>query len=158
MAPPPNLAHLVEQDVFAEQTIAESAILHDWLVAHGAEYDEIKISVRLGAGLPADPSLPEEYQRMALTVTRHRADAIASLGSAVTIIEAKERITSSVLGQLRTYRRLYLEEHPEAGDPRLLAVGRRGSPETVRVLNAEGIDVLIYERPETVGGAVSSGV
>ena len=145
MSPPPNLAHLIEQDVFAEQTIAESAILHDWLVARGAEYDEIAISVRLGAGAAVDATLPENYQRMASTVSRHRADAIARRGDLITIIEAKERVTSSVLGQLRTYRRLYLEDHPETAEVRMLAVGRRGADETIRVLRAEGVDVILYE-------------
>lgn len=145
MAPPLNLAHLVAQDVFAEQTIAESQILHDWLVAQGAEYDEIAISVRLGAGARVDPSLPENYQRMAEVVTRARADAIARRGDAITIIEVKERITYSVLGQLRTYRRLYLETYPETPELSMLAIGRRGGDETLRVLSAEGVDVILYE-------------
>ncbi len=149
---------LLAQRIFPEQLKVESEIIHDWLVAHVDEYDRIEFSVRLGEGQTPDPNHLEGIQRMTELVTRSRADAIASRGGHVTIVEAKERATPSVLGQLLTYRRLFLDEHPEADEPRLLVIARRGSPGTVRVLNAEGVDVLIYEAAATNGGDAASGV
>lgn len=150
MAPPPDLSHLLEQDIYPEQTEGESAVLRDWIRAHGAEYDEIKVSVRLGAGADVDENLPENYRRMAGYVTRHRADAVARVGDSVTVVEAKIKVTSSVLGQLRTYRRLYLEDHPNVSDVNMLAVGRYGNLTTIRVLQAEGVDVALYQTAEQI--------
>jgi hypothetical protein len=61
------------------------------------------------------------------------------------LIEAKTRVTHAVLGQLLTDRQLWLEDHPDAKDPRLVAIGRTSDPDTLRVLSAHGIDVYLYE-------------
>jgi hypothetical protein len=39
---------------------------------------------------------------------------------------------------------LFLEENPDAPEPRLLVIARYGDPETIRILNDHGVDVLLY--------------
>ncbi len=145
MAPPPDLDDLLRQRVFPEQTLRESAVIHDWLVARGAAYDRIDFSVRVGLGQPIPEGTPEGIARMIRFSSRKRIDVVAWQAGVPTLIEVKERITPGVLGQLRAYLQLWQEDHPDGDPPRLLAIGRFSDDDTLRVLAAEGVDVLLYE-------------
>lgn len=144
---PPDLADLLQQRFFPEMRHTESAIIHDFLEARGVLYDRLEFSVRLGEGETPDPTHLEGIQRMTRERTRRRADLIAHRGTETDIIEAKERLTPGVLGQLRAYQLLWMEAHPEASAPHLVAIGRHVDGDTARVLATEGIEVVLYERP-----------
>ena len=156
--PPPDLDVLLVQQIFQEQTPEESAIIRDWLAARGAGYDEIVFAVRVGRGVTPDSSFLPGVQRMVKFNSRVRADVMARRGSHWTLVKPKTRLTPSVLGQLRTYELLWLEDHPDAEDVGKLAIGRFVSPDTLRVLNAEGVDVLLYETDEVRQRVGASGV
>jgi len=141
------LALLLTRTYYPERTDEESAVIRDWLNARGAAYDRFAFSVRVGIGQTPDPEHLDGVQRNAVFSTRKRIDVIAWQGDQPSIVEVKLRITPAVLGQLQTYRLLYLEENPDSKDPTLIAIGRSSDPDTVRVLQAHGIEVLLYERP-----------
>lgn len=156
--PPPNLEALLIQTFFPERTPGESALTRDWLHAHGVEYDAIEFSVRVGQGLAPNPEHPPGIQRMAVHNSRKRIDVLARRGAAYTLVEVKRRVSPEVLGKLRTYRQLFLEEHPEVDDVALVVVGEFVDDDTLRVLMAEGIDVLIYEPTPDRGAPAAGGL
>jgi hypothetical protein len=80
--------------------------------------------------------------------SRKRIDCLFWQGDEPTIIEVKERVSLAVLGQLRGYAHLLQEDRPGIPEPKLLAIGRYSDDDTLRVLTAGGIDVLLYDKTE----------
>jgi hypothetical protein len=153
--PADRLAELLLRRFYPERTDAESAIMRDFLLAHGGEYDGFAFSVRVGKGQPVDPAHLPGVQRATTYNTRKRIDMCLWQRGRLTIAEVKKQIGPGVLGQLRTYRQLFLEEHPEVEDVQLAAIGRFSDPDTLRVLSAEGVDVYLYEPVDGGGGAAA---
>lgn len=139
-----DLTTLLLQRFYPERTDRESTIIRDWLFAHGAEYDRFSFSVRVGQGQTPAPGLDPGVARSVAFSSRKRIDILAWQGPAPTIIEVKERVTPAALGQILTYRQLFLEEIPGAPEPRLVIIGRYSDDDTLRALSAHGVDVLLF--------------
>lgn len=141
---------LIELGVIPEQPKPESGVIIDFLKAHGDEYDRFSFSVRLGEGQTADPSFLPGVQRSQEWSSKKRLDVLAWQGDQPTIVEAKIRVSPDLLGKLLMYRQLFLEELPDAPEPRLVGLGRFVDDDVQRVLSAHGIDVFLYaaETPE----------
>lgn len=139
-----DLAELILRRFYPERTQRESGVIRDWLLLHGAEYDRLSFSVRVGEGQTPAPDLPAGVARSVVFSSKKRIDVLAWQGNTPTIVEVKERITPAVLGQLLTYRQLLLEEQPDVDEPRLVAIGRYSDPDTLRTLSAQGVDVFTY--------------
>lgn len=133
---------------FPERTDRESGIIRDWLTAHVTDYDRFSFSVRVGEGQPPNPDDLPGVQRSVAFSTKKRIDVLAWQGAQPTIVEVKERVTPAVLGQLLTYRQLFLEENPDALEPVLVAIGRTSDPDTIRALNAQGVSIFLYEQAD----------
>lgn len=144
-----DLATLLLRRFYPERTDRESTIIRDWLQAHGADYDRFSFSVRVGQGQTPAAGLDPGVASSVIFSSRKRIDVLAWQGSSPTIIEVKERITPAALGQILTYRQLFMEELPDAPDPRLVVIGRYSDDETIRSLNAHGVDVELYPTPTT---------
>jgi len=142
---------------FPERNLRESAIIRDFLVAHIDEYDRFSFSVRVGQGLTADPSHLPGVQRNTVFSTQKRIDMMAWQGPQPFLFEVKERLNVYVLGQLQSYAHWWMEENPDAPAPRLAAIARYGDPDVERVLEANGVDVYLYEPAPTDSGD-STGV
>ena len=140
----PDFAELLLRKFYPERTDRESGVIRDYLLQHIDEYDQISFSVRIGQGLTPDPSHLEGIQRNTARFTRKRIDVVGYAGTQATLIEAKDRVTPAVLGQLQSDRHLWLEEHHGEPDPALIAIGRSSDPDTLRVLNAAGVTVYLY--------------
>ncbi len=145
-------AQLQEQLIkmqFPERTPREAAIIRDWLLRHVDEYDSFSLSVRVGAGIAPDPTHPPGTQYSTAFSSKKRIDILAWQGSQATILEVKERLIPAALGQLLTYRHLWMEENPNAKQPLLGAIARTSDDDTNRVLQSH--DVTIYLIPATAG-------
>lgn len=149
-----DLAELLIRKYYPERTNRESAVIKDFLMARGRLYDRFEFAVRVGQGVPADPSHMTEIQQQATFNYQKRIDLIVWQGNRPTIVDAKERVTAHVLGQLRQYRLLLLEDRPGMEDPSLMVIGRYSDADTLKVLSAEGIDVLLYTSDDGSGGSV----
>lgn len=140
-----SLAELFLKIQFPERNKRESAIIRDFLQAHIHEYRAFSFSVRVGQGLTPDPSHLPGVQRNTIFGTQKRIDMMAWQGEQPFIFEVKDRLNVYVLGQLQTYAHLWQEENPDAPAPRLAAIVRYGDPDVERVLEANGVDVYLYE-------------
>jgi hypothetical protein len=146
---PADLMSLLVARHYPELTDRETPVILAFLERHAGEFTKYQFSVRVGVGAEPDPEHLPSVQAAMTRNTRKRIDLLFWQGAQPWIIEVKERITPAVLGQLRTYRHLLLEERPELPEPRLVTIGRFCDDDTKRVLNAEGVDV--YEYPPTDG-------
>ena len=151
-----DLPLLLVRKYFPERTDRESRIILDWLAAHGDDYDRITFSVHIGDGLAPNPDHLPGIQKTTTYSTQKRIDVLAWQGSQPTIIEVKERVTPAALGQILTYRVLFLEELPDAPEPRLVVIGRYSDPDTIKGLNAHGVDVLLYPADVTAGASAAA--
>lgn len=152
---------IVEQLVrmeFPERNQYESAIIADFLKLHYQEYDRYSISVRVGRGLTPDATHLPGVQANTIRGTQKRIDMMAWQGLQPFIFEVKVRVAPYALGQLLTYRHLWLEDNPDALEPRLVVIARVGDPDTERVLEQNGVDVYIFESTDDSGGDAGSGV
>lgn len=140
-----DLATLLLRRFYPERTDKSSTVVRDWLLAHGKEYDRFSFSVRVGTPIAADPTHVAGVQRSTVFSSQKRIDVLAWQGAQVTIVEVKEDVTASALGQIEMYRDLYMEEHPDAPEPHLLVIGRVSDADTIRALTSHGVRVLLYE-------------
>ena len=152
-----ELAELLLRKWFPENTELETGITKDWLLAHGEEYDRFEFNLRVGQGTPPNPDHLPGVQKSTAFSTRKRIDVVAWRGELPAIVEVRERITPEVVGKILTYRQLFLEDHADVPEPVLIAVGRYSDPDTIRVCQAHGITVLLYDSPGTAPPPASAG-
>ena len=153
-----TLLELFARMQFPERTHRESALIRDFLTRHIHEYDNYQFSVRVGQGLTPDPSHLPGVQDNTRHSTKKRIDIVAWNGEQATIFEVKFRANPAAIGQLATYRHLWMEEHPNAREPELAVIARYTDPDTQRVYDAAGITLYLYEAPDDGGGDASGGV
>ena len=147
----PDFPTLLLRKFFPERTDKESGIIRDYLVMHLDEFDAVSFSVRIGQGASTLPELLPAIQRAIVFSTKKRIDVVAWRGEQVTLIEAKQTVGHAVLGQLLRDRQLWLEDHPDALEPALVAIGRESDEESLRVLRDHGITVYLYEASVELG-------
>lgn len=143
--PPPNLDQLLELSRYPGRFEPEHAVVADWLQARGSFYDRIEFNVHLGSGIVPPATLVEPWLSNAIRSTQKRADVIAWLPEGVVIIEAKGRATSDALGQLMTYKALWLDGHPTTPVIGLEVICRRINADDQAAFTANGVTIRVYE-------------
>jgi len=124
----------------AQQLLPDELLLaRAWLTKHRADYSSAVINMLVGAGFDPGPSYPDIIRAMSRRVTKRRIDIVAYDGLQPTLIELKDRIGLSAIGQLLTYKTLYLALNPLSPVPRLLAVGHDLGPDVTTGLLEYGI-------------------
>lgn len=141
---PERKAYLLSLTRFPQMTVNESSIVHQWLLAHADEYDDVDFNPHVGNSLSLGPEYDETTQRQAALLSQKRIDILAFKGNEVTIIEVKLRISLSALGQLLGYSLLYQMEHPETGAVHLVAIAHDALIDAAEVLQAHGVHVELY--------------
>lgn len=119
-------AHMLQQDI---------PVWYSFLDSWGSQFTTLYYDCLLGGPHLTDEELKDPIKRMWRTNTAKRADAIAELENSVWIIEVATDPGLRALGQLQTYRALWIE------DPAIL------KPE---------IMVLVCERLDTDLGAAAA--
>ncbi|MBA7612647.1 hypothetical protein ES703_19883 [subsurface metagenome] len=82
-------------------------------------FPQARISYDLHVGTPAGPldGLTPEYQEMALALSTKRIDAVVYETRRTGIVEVKPYAGSGAIGQVLTYRLLYIREFPGSPQP-----------------------------------------
>jgi hypothetical protein len=141
---PAQYDELVRREFFPEKTKHESRNYREYLSRHIHEFDYIRLQVRVGAGLPGDPAFLEGINRQIARNSKRVIDILAWKGLQATIVEVKIRVQPQAIGQVRGYRHLFMEANPDAPEPHLLIVGTYSDPDTLRIINTEGVPVILY--------------
>jgi hypothetical protein len=137
---------------FPERTQRESALIKDFLSRHIHEYDHYSFSVRVGQGLAPDPTHLSGIQFNSAHSTKKRIDVVAWQGAQPFIFEVKFRANPAAIGQLLTYRQLWMEDNPSEPEPQLACIARYSDPDSMRVFAAAGITLYLYDAPAGDGG------
>jgi hypothetical protein len=143
---------------FPERSAEESALIWEFLQAHGLEYDRFSITVRVGDGVAPNPDHLPGVQRQAVTNSQMRIDLMTWAGAQPFIWEVKKRANHHAIGQLITYRHLWMRENPDAPEPQLGVIARSIDPDMPAVFQANGIPVYLYEPASGDSGAAGGGV
>lgn len=138
-----NFDELMNLAKYKGMVVTEAHLMREWVKLHAADYDRIEFEVRLGPGGDAPADMPEALRAEYKHLTQRRADAIVWKGDNAVIIEVKARLKPQDLGQLLSYRWLFMNDNPHLPPPAMLALGRRGNEEVVNTLRVHGIDVEI---------------
>lgn len=153
-----EFAALLKMQRYPEQTQPQTEVMRAYFTNHIDEFDAVTFEYRVGEGLPPDPTHLPSVQQQTVLQTQQRIDILARLGSRLTIVECKTRVTPSSLGQILSYRLLVMKEFPDAPEPDLVVIGRTSDPDTIDVLTAHGCTVYLYDAPVSGGNAVLGGV
>src|SRR5262249_50771535 len=112
-----DFSDLLIRKHFPERTDGESAVIRAFLLEPLAEFDSIVFSKRIGRGVQPDPAHLPAVQANTVFSSMLRIDILASRGSRPVIIEVKQHVTPASLGQILTYRHLFLEAFADAPAP-----------------------------------------
>lgn len=132
---------------FPGLALREILILIAWLRLHESKYDRIEGNVRVGKGVDPGPSVPDYIRQMAVLNSQKRIDAVAWKGTAVTLIEVKQRAKMADVGQLLGYQVLWQQDHPGLATPSLLIVAVSAVPEIEPLLKAQHVGLELVVPP-----------
>ena len=147
MPPPPNLAELLDTKIFPGMSMRESRILHAWLERRGADWDAIRVDVKLGPGKQLqsphfDQKFREDWERR----TRARPDCVATKGNTAAIVEAKEYATNEAIWQVLSYVDLYKGDFPGV-TVQPIVICEDAAPTALVTAGQRGVQVLKYVIP-----------
>jgi len=145
MAPPANLETLLNARIFPGMTIAETRLVKAFLAKQGADYDEASVDERVGPGQVLPPHITDQKARADWeNRTKSRPDLVLRRGDRVTIVEAKEQLTTEGIWQVLGYRDLYQFDHPGALVD-CIAIAEAALPTAIVLAKARGVKVFLYE-------------
>jgi hypothetical protein len=122
---------------------SETKIIRGYIrEVHGDEDIDLFTNVPIGTG-KAVSDLPENFRRMARELSRLRADAVLKRGDRTEIIEVKQRIRTTGLGQLNLYNLVKSPEVDIPDDATLVLLGTRVHDEVAEPLRQLGVVVHV---------------
>lgn len=111
----------------------------------GKERNYLKLTYDLHLGYGVFPPYDASPQLKAVieSTSRKRVDAIGESVNQITIFEVKPRGGMSAMGQLLTYKDLYVKEYRPTKPIKLALVCERLEPDVSSTLQANGIEIFI---------------
>jgi hypothetical protein len=133
---------LLVQMQYPGMAAVESDICRAWIRQFARGYDALDFNVRLGKGRDLIEGLSPEIARQQTMLSQRRADVIAHIGAFIDILEVKDRATFGAIGQLRGYRGLWSDEHPQVIVRRLIVLARDIPPDVETIFRREGVEFM----------------
>jgi len=127
--------HLLPQD---------TPVLTAFLIENGHKYTRVDFDVRVGAGRDPGPDFDDNIRKDGLDLSRRRIDALCTNNDTVDIVEVTGAAGTTALGQLLSYRELYIIDHPHSKRPRLIIAARTMQTDMTAAYAASGIVVHLY--------------
>jgi hypothetical protein len=106
---------------------------------------EVWYDVHVGQSVIFDMGLSDLEQRIADGVTRKRIDVVASVGGGFWIIEVKPHASMYAVGQVLTYRRLFVKEYRPKGIASAVIVADSYDPDLLGQFDEMGVLVFVNE-------------
>lgn len=124
----------------------DTEIWKRFLVQYGDNFSSFDYDFKVGDGVIPDLPIPENFLKDFQELTKKRIDAIGYNSSGVTIIEIKPRAGTSGLGQLLTYKNLFVKSYPNVNIAALLLVCEIATDEEIKLYQQYGITIIILPR------------
>lgn len=122
---------------------SETKIIRGYIrEVHGDEDITLRTNVPIGEGKEIT-DLPENFRRMARELSRLRADAVIQRDDRTELIEVKQRIRTTGLGQLNLYKLVKSPEVELPDDTQLVLLGTRIHDEVAEPLRQLGVVVHV---------------
>jgi hypothetical protein len=120
----------------------EIAIWQRFLEKFPDRFQKLTYDVRVGPGIALPSGTSEEIQKMAVGLSQKRIDVVAESTEGLTLVEISPNAGANSLGQLLVYRELWLSDHPEASNPRLLLVTGHLRSDIPVIAGGMGVEVV----------------
>lgn len=114
-----------------------------FLLGHGGEWVRFEYDLHVGEGIPVSPEWPENIKAMAYAVTAKRIDAVGFRPGEVTIFEVKPDAGLAAIGQLISYRELYVRQFAPPERIGLAVVTDNITPDEEYVYEKQGIEIYL---------------
>ena len=121
----------------------ERPIWARYLASTTEEFLSLTYDLHLGEGAPVDPVWSEGTKAIVAAVSRKRVDVVGETLDSVIIFEVKPRAGMGAMGQLLTYRELYLREHRPTKPLRMVVVCERVEPDVPGIYGQYGIEIAL---------------
>lgn len=117
------------------------AVWERFIDANPAQFERCDYDVLCGTGAPTNPDHPPEMQRDHTILTQKKIDVVAYAGDSTYVIEVGPVADARKLGQILTYKSLYMLDHPEARDVFAMVICREVEREMQQMFDQQGIIV-----------------
>ena len=114
-----------------------------FLDRYGHEYSGFRYDVHVGGEIEKESHWTGKVVSMASWLASKRIDAVGFKPGETVIFEVKPEAGVTAVGQLITYRMLYLEKYPPIGVVSCALVCENILPDERRVLEAQGFMVYV---------------
>src|SRR6266851_4476427 len=102
--------------------VDEILVWRAWLQLHQGEYDRFDYNTRLGTDVDPGPNFPDNIRKAAIALNSLRVDAVGWQFLRPTIFEVKRRAGPQNIGQLLTYKHLWMASSMIGAEPALVLV------------------------------------
>lgn len=119
------------------------AVWDRWLDKHGYEYNGFRYDVHVGGEIEVAPGWSEKTKHMASWLAAKRIDAVGYKPGEVWILEVKPEAGVTAIGQLLTYKMLFIEKYRPIGRLECALVCGNATIDERRVLEAHGFKIFV---------------
>ena len=128
---------------YPHMTQEESDVWSRFIQENPGRFDSTDYDFRVGEGVQVNSEWPVTYQNMATALSQKRIDVVAWKNEKPTIVEVKQRVGLSTLGQVLGYQVLFKKDLPAVKVPELLVVCSVLEVDDEKVLSSYGIPVVV---------------
>lgn len=121
----------------------EAELWGKFIDANPDYFDSVDYDFRVGDGMEVDHIEPPNIKRMAIMITQKRIDVVGWNDGKPTIVEVKERVGLSTLGQISGYVSLFRRDFSSLGIPEELVVCSMIGRDEKYLFDERGIKVEI---------------
>lgn len=107
------------------------------------KFTSFEYDTHVGEGVKLEDSWEPETKRLAIALSEKRIDVVGWKALVPTIIEVKPGASMSAIGQVLSYRELFVRRFKEATRPLLMIVTDREMPDTAFLCKAFGIKLVV---------------
>jgi len=129
----PNYPHMLAED---------RDIWSKFLQTNEYQIDRVWYDVHCGLGLPVPQGATAMEYKIAQGVTRKRIDVVCSVKNEIWVVEIKPYANMKALGQIVTYKKLFIEEYIVMGKIVPVILCWTIDPDIVPIIKGFGVRVL----------------
>ena len=125
---------------FPRMSSEDVTIWKKFLELHGKNYSSFDYDFKVGDGTDPGPEVQENFRQDFIELSKKRIDAVGYQNDGVTLFEIKPRAGTQALGQLLTYKNLFVKNFPGRTIKEIAVVCNFITPEEIDLYNSFGIN------------------